>query len=177
MSHIHFRKGEVDGSSEPGRSESDADDLDQKPLEVEGIVMKQDPSTISDQFRSDTCEDDRRKEPGSVLEPYREVDKEGNDIECNEDRVGCDCGSIMVDAVLGVAVVGSWRQCAICEFAKGDEVPELGVGRWHVHCGMLLLRCSVRDARKGDLDTWIEQKRGRKEKAEGPEVYIVCIFE
>lgn len=84
----------TDGSSEPGRSESDADDLDKEAFEVERVVMKQDPSAISDQFRSDTCQDDRRKEPGSILEPYREVDEEGNDIECNEDRVGCDCGSI-----------------------------------------------------------------------------------
>lgn len=88
QSYLHLRKGKVYGSSEVSRSKSDANDLYQKPSEAKRILVKHDPSAISDQFGCDTCADNRRECPRSVFDSYQTVDDQGREVECDEGRIG-----------------------------------------------------------------------------------------
>ena len=122
--------------------------MHEKAGEAEWILVKHDSSSVSDHFGDDAPKDGASEEPCLPFEPHQNVDDERDDIEDHQGHIGRERWDVLVDAVLGVTIVGSGFQCTIRVASVGDEAAELGVRSWHVHFERFLIVCSNQ---KGEL--------------------------
>ena len=87
-------------------------DLDEKPIEGEGILVQHNPANVTDDL-SDTADGHGcHKGPRSPFDSLYDLDDHGDSKQCNEDGIARNSRAIIVDAGFDGACI--WTgQCAI----------------------------------------------------------------